>query len=106
MKDERCAVEDRGCAVEAVSPERFKLLLGSAYAADDYRRMIKVMIAGNNAKTFLAGCQATKKKLEEQLASLLEPDLAPTSPGVRIPGAGVRHLPGGVRHLPGAVELA
>jgi hypothetical protein len=68
------------CVVEAVTPEKFELLRESAGVADGYRRMIRVMIAGNNAKAFLAGCQATKKNLDEQLALLLEPDMAPTSP--------------------------
>jgi hypothetical protein len=71
--------ENGECVVEAVTPERFELLRGSAYVADGYRRMIRFMIAGNNAKAFLAGCQATKKNLDEQLALLLEPNLAPTS---------------------------
>jgi hypothetical protein len=79
-KDVRGVGEDRGCVVEAVTPERFEMLRGSADVADGYRRMIRFMIAGNNAKAFLAGCQATKKNLDEQLALLLEPNLAPTSP--------------------------
>ena len=79
VEDEGCVGEDRGCVVEAVTPERFELLRGSADVADAYRRMIRFMIAGNNAKAFLAGCQATKKNLDEQLALLLEPDLTPTS---------------------------
>ena len=66
--------------MEAVTPERFELLRGSAGVADGYRRMIRFMIAGNNAKAFLEGCQATKKNLDEQLALLLEPDMTPTSP--------------------------
>ena len=77
--------EDRECVVEAVTPERFELLRGSADVADGYRRMIRFLIAGNNAKTFLAGCQATKKNVDEQLALLLEPDLAPTSPNKAFP---------------------
>ena len=80
MKDEMGVGEESGCVVEAVTPERFELLRGSADVADGYRRMIRFMIAGNNAKAFLAGCQATKKNLDEQLALLLEPDMAPTSP--------------------------
>jgi hypothetical protein len=72
--------ESGECVVEALTPERFELLRGSAYVADGYRRMIRCMIAGNNAKAFLAGCQATKKNVDEQLALLLEPNLAPTSP--------------------------
>ena len=72
--------EDGECVVEALPPERFELLRGSAYVADGYRRMIRFMIAGNNAKAFLEGCQATKKNLDEQLALLLEPNLVPTSP--------------------------
>ena len=80
MKDEKGVGEESGCVVEAVTPERFELLRGSADVADGYRRMIRFMIAGNNAKAFLAGCQATKKNLDEQLALLLEPDMAPTSP--------------------------
>ncbi len=79
--DERCvAKDDKGCVVEAVTPERFELLRGSADVADGYRRMIRVVIAGNNAKAFLAGCQATKKNIDEQLALLLEPDMVPISP--------------------------
>ncbi len=80
MKDDWGVGEDRECVVEALTPERFELLRGSADVADGYRRMIRFMIAGNNAKAFLAGCQATKKNLDEQLASLLEPNLVPTSP--------------------------
>ena len=72
--------ESGECVVEAVTPERFEMLRGSADVADGYRRMIRFMIAGNNAKAFLAGCRATKKNLDEQLALLLEPNLAPTSP--------------------------
>ena len=83
MKDGRGVGEDRECVVEAVTPERFELLRESAEVADGYRKMIRFMIAGNNAKTFLAGCQATKKNLDEQLALLLEPNLAPTSPRSR-----------------------
>ena len=83
MKDGRGVGEDRECVVEALTPERFELLRGSADVADGYRRMIRFMIAGNNAKAFLAGCQATKKNLDEQLALLLEPNLAPTSPRSR-----------------------
>jgi hypothetical protein len=72
--------KDGGCVVEAVTPERFELLRGSADVADGYRRMIRFMIAGNNAKALLAGCQATKKNVDERLAMLLEPDMTPTSP--------------------------
>ena len=79
VEDEGYVGEDRECVVEAVAPERFKLLRGSADVADGYRRMIRFMIAGNNAKAFLARCQATKKNLDEQLALLLEPDMMPTS---------------------------
>ncbi len=78
-------VTEGKCVVEAVTPEWFELRRGSADVADGYRRMIRFMIAGNNAKTFLAGCQATKKNLDEQLALLLEPDLAPTSPNKAFP---------------------
>jgi hypothetical protein len=81
----RCVVEGK-CVVEGVTPEWFELRRGSADVADGYRRMIRFMIAGNNAKTFLAGCQATKKNLDEQLALLLEPHLAPTSPNKAFPG--------------------
>ncbi len=84
VEDEGCAAGER-CVVEAVTAERFELLRGSAYVADGYRRMIRFMIAGNNAKTFLSGCQGTKKNLDEQLALLLEPDLAPTSPNKVFP---------------------
>ncbi len=84
VEDEGCAAGER-CVVEAVTAERFELLRGSAYVADGYRRMIRFMIAGNNAKTFLSGCQGTKKNLDEQLALLLEPDLAPTSPNKAFP---------------------
>ena len=80
MGDEGCVGEDRGRVVEAVTPERFELLRGSADVADGYRRMIRFIIAGNNAKAFLAGCQATRKNLDEQLALLLEPNLVPSSP--------------------------
>ena len=69
-----------GCVVEAVTPERFEMLLGSADVADGYRRMIRFMIACSGTTAFLTGCQATKKNLDEQLALLLEPDMAPTSP--------------------------
>lgn len=82
-------VEDKGCVVEALTPERFKLLRGSAYVADGYRRMIRVMIAGNNAKAFLAGCQATRKNLDEQLALLLQPGMTPPSPDSRLPKSGI-----------------
>ena len=75
--------------VEAVTPERFDQLRGSADVADGYRRMMRFIIAGNNAKAFLAGCQATKKNIDEQLAMLLEPDLVPTSPR-NAPGHGKR----------------
>ena len=85
MKDNRCVVEDEGCVVEAVTPERFALLRGSAHVADGYRRMIRFMIAGNNARAFLIGCQATKKNLDERLAMLLEPDIIPTSPSEVFP---------------------
>ena len=80
VEDEGCVGEDRGCVVEAVTPEGFEMLRGSADVADGYRRMIRFMIAGNNAKAFLAGCQTTKKNLDEQLALLLEPDMTPQSP--------------------------
>ena len=80
-KDGECAEGGERCVVETVTPERFELLRKSADVADGYRRMIRFMIAGNNAKSFLAGCQATKKNLDEQLAMLLEPDLAPTLSG-------------------------
>ncbi len=82
-----------GCVVEALAPERFDVIRGSAYVADGYRRMIRFMIAGNNARDFLARCQATKKNLDEQLAILLEPDKAPTSPGNVLPGRGKRVHP-------------
>ena len=68
-----------------MTPERFELLRGSADVAEGYRRMIRFMIAGNNAKAFLAGCQATKKNLDEQIALLLEPDMTPRSPGKTVP---------------------
>ena len=90
VEDEGCVGEDRGCVVEAVTPERFELLRGSADVADGYRRMIRFMIAGSNAKAFLAGCQATKKNVDERLAMLLEPDLAPTSPDWALPDCGRR----------------
>ena len=89
MKDEKSVGQESGCVVEAVTPERFELLRESADVADGYRKMIRFMIAGNNAKTFLAGCQATKKNLDEQLAMLLEPNLVPTSPR-DAPGRGKR----------------
>jgi hypothetical protein len=82
-------VKDGECVVEAVTPERFELLRGSADVADGYRRMIRFMIACNDAKAFLAGCQATKTNLDERLARLLEPDLIPTSPHTA-PGRGKR----------------
>ncbi len=75
-----------GCVVESLTPERFAMIRDSAYVADGYRRMIRVMIAGNNAKAFLAGCQATKRNLDEKLAMLLEPEMTPTSPGKVQPG--------------------
>ncbi len=74
-------VVEGGCVVEAVTPERFELIRGSAFVADGYRRIITLMAAGNNARAFLAECQATKKNLDERLAMLLEPDKIPTSPG-------------------------
>ena len=80
MEDARYGVENEGCVVEAVTPERFERLCGSADVADGYRRMMRFIIAGHNAKAFLAGCQATKKNIDEQLAMMLDPDLVPTSP--------------------------
>ncbi len=80
VEDGEGVAREERCVVEAITPERFEMLRGSADVADGYRRMIRFMIAGNNAKTFLAGCQATKKNLDEKLALLLEPDMAPTSP--------------------------
>ena len=74
--------------MEAVTPERFELLRGSADVADGYRRMIRFIIACNDAKAFLAGCQATKKNLDEQLAVLLEPDMTPASPNKVLPRHG------------------
>ncbi len=73
-------VENEGCVVEAVTQERFELTRGSAFVADGYRRIITLIVAGNNARTFLAECQATKKNLDERLTMLLEPDKIPTSP--------------------------
>ena len=72
--------------VEAVTPERFDMIRESASVADGYRRMIRFLIAGNNARAFLAGCQATKKNLDDRLAMLLEPEMTPTSPGKVQPG--------------------
>jgi hypothetical protein len=89
VANRRGAVKDGECVVEAVTPERFELLRGSADVADGYRRMIRFMIACNDAKAFLAGCQATKTNLDERLARLLEPDLIPTSPHTA-PGRGKR----------------
>ena len=80
VEDGRYEMEDGRCVVEAVTPERFERLCGSADVADGYRRMMRFIIAGHNAKAFLAGCQATKKNIDEQLAMLLEPDLVPTAP--------------------------
>ena len=80
LEDARYGVENEGCVVEAVTPERFEMIRGSAFVADGYRRMIRFMIAGNNARAFLTECQATKKNLDERLAMLLEPDMIPTSP--------------------------
>ena len=86
--DERCVAGNERGVVEAVTPERFELLRGSADVADGYRRMIRFMIACNDAKAFLAGCQATKKNLDEQLALLLEPDMTPASPNKVLPRRG------------------
>ena len=72
---------DEGCVVEALTPERFEMLRGSADVADGYRRMIRFMIAGNNAKAFLTECQATRKNLDERLTMLLEPDMIQKSAG-------------------------
>ncbi len=80
-----------GCVVESLTPERFAMIRDSAYVADGYRRMIRVMIAGNNAKAFLAGCQATKRNLDEKLAMLLEPEMTPTVPRDTSPGRDNRH---------------
>jgi hypothetical protein len=91
VEDEGCVGE--GCVVEAVTPERFELLRGSADVADGYRRMIRFIIACNDAKAFLAGCQATKKNLDEQLAVLLEPDMTPASPNKALPRRG-KHVHG------------
>ena len=88
--DGRCGVENKGSVVEAVTQERFEMLRGSADVADGYRRMIRFMVAGNNAKAFLAGCQATKKNVDERLAMLLEPDMTPTSPNWTFPSRGKR----------------
>ena len=88
VEDEGGVGEDSGCVVEAVTPERFELLRGSADVADGYRRMIRFIIACNDAKAFLAGCQATKKNLDEQLAVLLEPDMTPASPNKALPRRG------------------
>ncbi len=85
VKDNRYVVEDEGCVVEAVTPERFEMIRSSAFVADGYRRMIRFMIAGNNARAFLAECQATKKNLDERLAMLLEPEMTPTSSGEAFP---------------------
>ena len=76
--DGRRAAEAQ-CVVEAVTPERFDFLLGSAYVADGCRRLTRIVAAGQNAKIFLDRCQATKKNLDERLAMLLEPDLIPAS---------------------------
>jgi hypothetical protein len=81
VEDEGCVGEDRGCVVEAVTPEGFEMLRGSADVADGYRRMIRFMIAGNNAKAFLTECQATRKNLDERLTMLLEPDMIQKSAG-------------------------
>ena len=72
---------DEGCVVEALTPERFEMLRGSAEVADGYRRMIRFMIAGNNAKAFLTECQATRKNLDERLTMLLDPDMIQKSAG-------------------------
>ncbi len=84
VEDDRSG--DGGCVVEAVTPERFDMIRESASVADGYRRMIRFLIAGNNARAFLAGCQATKKNLDDRLAMLLEPEMTPTSPGKVQPG--------------------
>ena len=85
MKDKKSVGQESGCVVEAVTPEGFELLRGSADVADGYRRMIRFMIACNDAKAFLAGCQATKKNLDARLAQLLEPDMTPTTPTQTLP---------------------
>ena len=76
--DGKRAVETQ-CVVEAVTQERFDILLGSAYVADGCRRLTRILAAGQYAKAFLDRCQATKKNLDERLAMLLEPDLIPAS---------------------------
>ena len=93
QKDGGGVAKDEGCVMEAVTPERFELLRGSADVADGYRRMIRFIIAGNTTKGFLARCQATKKNLDEQLALLLEPDRTPTSPNEAFPRRG-KHVHG------------
>jgi hypothetical protein len=77
-----------GCVVEALPPERFAMIRDSADIAEGYRRMIRFIIAGNNARAFLAGCQATKKNLDERLAMLLEPDMTPASRREALPVRG------------------
>jgi hypothetical protein len=93
VEDGESGTKEEGCVVEAVTPERFELLRGSADVADGYRRMIRFIIAGNTTKGFLARCQATKKNLDEQLALLLEPDRTPTSPNEAFPRRG-KHVHG------------
>ena len=62
----RCGLEfkaDGECVVEAVTPERFDLLRGSAAVAEGGRRLARIMGAGENARAFFAGCQAMVKDL-------------------------------------------
>ncbi len=47
--------------MEAVTPERFDLLRGSAAVAEGCRWMARIMAAAENARAFLAGGQETAK---------------------------------------------
>ena len=64
----RCGQNGRGaktdggrCVVEAVTPERFDRLRGSAAVAEGCRCMARIMAAAENARAFLAGGQETAK---------------------------------------------
>ena len=98
VENEACVVNgacmvDGACVVEALTPERFDMVCGSAHVADGSRRMIRLLVAVDNTRTFLAGCQATKRNLDERLALLLEPDMTPTSPRNALPKRGKRTSP-------------
>ena len=92
VENEACVVNG-ACVVEALTPEGFDMVCGSAHVADGCRRMIRLLVAVDNTRTFLARCQATKRNLDERLAMLLEPDMTPTSPRNALPKRGRRVSP-------------